>query len=161
MAPPKSITRRPVKAAPPPAPEVDAVDQADVEDVEQLARPPKLGERVLVAVHPDRHGEDGDDVAVADVTRVLVDEDGRYSVNLRVHYDAGISTGYLAGVPWYPDRHAFEQAEETTFLLLPGHEIKRGKVAKPGENHITQSPWRVEDVRHWQTGAWPLDSAEE
>jgi hypothetical protein len=139
----------PVKAAPA-APAAEPVLEDEVEPA------PYLGEHVLVAVHPDIH--DGrDDVAPATVTRVTFDDDEVCRVNLRVHYDAPVSTGHLLDVPWYSNRGEFEAAEERAFLLLPGHKLKAGKVEKPGENHFTQAPWQVEDVRHWQTGAWPAD----
>jgi hypothetical protein len=130
----------------------DDVDAAPV-------RRPRLGEDVLVAVHPDK--QDGrDDVAPATVTRVVQDDDGQLRVNLRVHFDGPHPTGHLSDVPWFADRAAFEQAEEAAFELLPGHR-RKGNRFEPGENHITQAPWRVEDVRHWQTGAWPLDAGGE
>jgi hypothetical protein len=150
IKPTKATKSVPAKKAAP------AAAEPELEYADTPVRVPYLGEDVFVAVHPDTH--DGrDDVAPAVVTRVTFDDDEVCRVNLRVHYDAAVPSGHLIDVPWYPDRDEFEAAEAKAFLLLPGHKLKAGKVDKPGENHITQAPWQVEDVRHWQTGAWPAD----
>lgn len=103
---------------------------------------PKVGDTVLVGVHPDRNC--GADHAPALVTGVNMVDDDNDTVNLRVSPN-GADSFSLVGVRWYDSREQYDVFVSDHAALLPGK-----------LNPRTNEPWVDHDALAWVTGAYPI-----
>lgn len=120
--------------------------RSTVDEAAPAVPAPRRGQLVDVAVHPDVHNGGRDDVVTAVITRVVPDDQGEYRVDVLAFTTEG--TRAFTGVRWHPHRDAHDQAEAEAAKLLPGK-----------TNPRTLDGWATHDVREWETGAWPVDTA--